>query len=209
MALSLDICFVALDETDVLSRTFGFVTRVDEAAASTTWEARQETLLDPATFGPSRDFVCECGAVSGRQRTNAICTQCGVAVGKASRMRRRRFGAIRLPRRVSHPIVHGAHLTVLPVIPVAYRTGLTREGLGLLYLDVVRAVDSCEERVIEDSVARLFCNEWTATPRIEGGLIVQSLLGRLLHDPATTLVDWGIYLTAMCLRIDTAAPEHA
>ena len=58
-------------------------------------------LFCEATFGPQKDFECNCGKYKRIKHKGVICDQCGVEVTK-SEVRRERLGYIKLAAPVSH-----------------------------------------------------------------------------------------------------------
>ncbi|MFO0558287.1 MAG: hypothetical protein U0269_09720 [Polyangiales bacterium] len=62
----------------------------------------REGLGSAQIFGSDVDFVCLCGALSGRSNAGAVCDECGVEVSRAARSIAR-IGHIELPVAIFHP----------------------------------------------------------------------------------------------------------
>lgn len=196
------IGFEILTSAEVHAASFG---RVQVAMYRPGFDQPQSrSLTDPAIFGPAEDFACACGKYRGRDAAGMICDMCGVRIGRARPMHRRRWGHIDLPLAVAHPLVPGATLNALPVLPRAYRDP-TRFGddLNALYADVLEAALRGEPAAEEltHAVARLMCNERLPTPRAYRGHPLRSLVHYMFDWPEHPIRNGGIYLHAVALRL--------
>lgn len=150
----------ALADAEIRAISFGQV-RLPDAQPSGDWRALKGTLGDPATFGPRKSWRCACGKLSIEPGAlKLICDVCGAVAHDARRLRRRRFGHIQLFREIPHPLFTDSRISVVPVLPIAFRrsTGITA-GLNALYAAVLRANAACDNGV-ERQVARLYSHEW-------------------------------------------------
>lgn len=123
----------ALTDSEVRAFSFGRVT-IPDAQPTGDWGALKATLRDPATFGQRTDWRCACGEISIAPGTpKRICHLCGAPAGDSNRLRRRRFGHIQLFKDIRHPLFTESRVSVVPVLPIAFRrsTGITA-GLNAL-----------------------------------------------------------------------------
>lgn len=134
-----------------------------------------------------------------------VCVKCGVVVGSAGVLRRKRWGHIELGLSVAHPLVVGGTIECVPVLPLWYRRPeVYGSDLDCLYSDLLRATEApigTAAKGIELAVARLFCNEWLEQPLTHEGRKIRSVAHYLLEDPAATIDTVGVYLRALCLRL--------
>jgi hypothetical protein len=79
-----------------LARSTGVVSNASEDPAV------PESLRCARVFGTGLDFVCLCGALSGRDTAGAACEQCGVESMRAARTLCR-IGHVALPTKLLHP----------------------------------------------------------------------------------------------------------
>lgn len=206
---------VVKDE-EVRRRSFGPV-RLATYPSPAGWEDQRETLYDPRTFGFSRSWECPCGRIKGRKSELLICDVCGVRIGSARELRRRRFGHIELAARIAHPMSNGAAIGVIPVLPIAYRCDRGEEDLNYLYSRVLAAnarvrcaPDPASQDAVGDlrqSVAELYCNEWLDAPCRYRGRVVRSLAYYLVCDPGASLRMLGTHLAALGMTL--SMPEKA
>lgn len=154
-----------LSDDEIRTQSFGQV-KVAGAAPQGDWKALRDTLCDPRIFGPPRSWRCACGKIELQPSAGkSICDVCGCAVQDARRMRRRRYGHIQLFREVPHPLFPAARISVVPVLPIAYRQPQRyTAGLNEFYSNVIAANDAQNDEVIT-TVAQLYCNEWLDSPR--------------------------------------------
>ena len=78
-------------------RSFGAVTDTDTHCRrkpdSDRIRLERSGLFCPTIFGPDRELLCDCGALSGEEQAGTTCTKCGVLVGSTT-LRSQRFGHI-------------------------------------------------------------------------------------------------------------------
>jgi len=86
---------------DVRARSCGAVTKADTIEPRLGAPAR-DGLFCERVFGPTVDYQCRCGKVSGSDRRGDVCPTCGVA-SLPSAVRRERMGHIDLGALVAHP----------------------------------------------------------------------------------------------------------
>lgn len=81
-------------------------------------------LYRPDIFGPTRNFRCECGARSGEDALDTLCTTCKVwVVADAGKLRRERLAFIELACPCSHPVdPNELVVDCFAVAPIAART---------------------------------------------------------------------------------------
>ena len=175
------------------------------------WEAAKGSVYDPRTFGAKHDWQCACREYRGEQHEGTICDRCGVKVGVARALRRKRFGHIDLLAPVAHPLNEQTDIVAIPVLPIAYReTRAHGDDLSFLYTQIIHAngggpVPGDEPTAggtgrVATRIRELFCNEWLDEPRCVDGRPLRSLLHYLLEDPARSLATMGVYLTALGLK---------
>lgn len=191
---------------EVHLRSYGQVSnaRVDETP-------RCNSLYDMAIFGPRHDWVCGCEKRFGEEAEGYICSVCGVRVGVASQLRRRRFGHIDLRSPMAHPLVSGATICALPVIPIAFRRDGGWLDLDQLYGSVVAAntepLDStangerCSERLTH-FVKALFCNEGLEEQEFGEGRALRSLTWHMRDAwERSDFFAYGVFLRGLCLTV--------
>jgi len=83
-------------------------------------EPERGGLFCQRIFGPIRDWECACGKHQWPKDKGKICDRCGVEIVE-SRVRRERFGHIKLAQPVIHPFCPSVILEYLPVIPPDWR----------------------------------------------------------------------------------------
>lgn len=206
------LALTTASDDEVRKRSFGRVTRI-VAAAPTCWQDATGTLFDPRIFGPTEDDRCACGALSGRPHRGSICATCGVRLGRAARLQRKRCGHIDLVTSIAHPWFPDCAMSALLVLPAAFRRApLGSRDLDALYSDVVDANTRCAHEADSSSlaraVARLFCNEWLQEPRMHRNRCLTSLLWLLLRDAYDADDKTMMLLRALRVRLDaTASPR--
>jgi DNA-directed RNA polymerase beta' subunit len=198
VAIVVAIRIDAMHAAAVNARSYGAVTS-------------HQKLFSPAIFGPQLDYVCACGRFKGRNHAGWICPDCGVLVGRAERLRKKRFGHIALSRSVEHPLLIDQQIACLPVPPIAYRQPpLGSADLNELYAQVINisANDAVSRReadatALARSVAELFCNEWCDAPVRRNGRSLTSLLWSLICDPHPSLRRQAVLQTALSISLVT------
>jgi hypothetical protein len=109
------------------------------------WEQQVGTLDDERIFGPLRDLACACGKNQGENHRGMICDWCGVKVTMHEE-RQRRFGHIELAVPVAHPLGDAAdEVSVVPVLPAAFRESPAGRRLTLAYDALIRAGSNTDE----------------------------------------------------------------
>lgn len=196
----------SVDAAAVLSRSYGRITNPIFPSPDDP-DHRRHSLFDERVFGPSRSWRCLCGKLVGRFKELRVCSVCGVRVGRSKSLRRQRFGHIQLPIRIDHPLCCGMQLSVIPVIPLAFRD--CEHGfidISFLYSQVLHACAtshlSCE--VLQQRIGELFCNEWLENPVVQKGRVLRSIAGRLFSETGISLRDCGVLLFGLSLRVAPA-----
>lgn len=193
-----------MTEAEVRGLSFGRVHR-RWSKGNSSWSALAGTLFDPKIFGPRRDFACECGLYNAEAFAGSICHRCGVKVGLSRSMARRRFGHIQLPRSIQHPLCSQSSLSVIPVLPIAFRR---RSGQGpdlnCLYDRLLRACGECDVS-LEEATAQLFANDYLPSPFERDRNIVRSIMFLLLDSPERSIAQAGRLLAGMALRVGSSA----
>jgi hypothetical protein len=163
---------------EVTHCSFGAVKSPLNPSASS-WEQRVGTLADERIFGPLRDLECACGKYQGTTRRGMICDRCGVKV-TTREARSKRFGHIDLPVEVAHPLGDDADtVSVVPVLPAAFRESPAGRGLESVYERLVTAttVDTAEvglRYLIEKLLpVALLAHEWNLG---EATILTQALV---------------------------------
>jgi microcompartment protein CcmL/EutN len=87
---------------DIVARSHGEVTGPGGARG----------LGCPTIFGPTKDYECACGQYRRMKHRGVVCEQCGVEV-ISSRVRRERFGHVKLAAPYLHPLFAGDAATLL------------------------------------------------------------------------------------------------
>jgi len=203
--------FRVLSDDEVRIKSFGIV----QNAAWTrppTWAEQRHSLFDPVIFGPEKDFCCICGKCKGEACEDWICDICGVKVGKARLLRRRRFGHICLGRQIPHPWFGTVMIRTIPVLPIGYRCDRGQSDLDYLYSRVILASRCSEEMLgprcpvggdpLVSAVQQLLENESTDNPVLFDKRLIRSLSYYCFEDPARSFDDLAVYLTAMMLRVE-------
>jgi hypothetical protein len=138
---SLSDLFRPATDKEIRSWSFGQVAVV-VASASLSWQSLRGTLFDQAVLGPLKDHVCACGRYQSSKFRGMICEICGVKVA-TSAVRRERFGHISLPTQIAHPLASSdATLSVMPVLPAAFRESLGGRTLDDGYAEVMTASEA-------------------------------------------------------------------
>lgn len=188
-----------ISDAAVTRASFGSVTSPELSGAS--WEARVGTLSDERIFGPSRDFLCACGALCGENNERRVCHRCGVIVGVSAALQRRRWGHIQLPMPIPHPMFPNAQIGVVPVLPLAFRRRvLDAADVDSLYLGVIRSVLTSKNQ-LRRCVQELYCNETLRQPRCFEGRMLRSVVYLLTGRPRRPPSQVGVLLAALSLEL--------
>lgn len=185
-----------LSDDEVKRESFGRVLKCISLRSS--WREQLGTLSDPRIFGHRHNWRCICGETAVCAQQFAICPMCGTPAGNGRRLIRTRFGHIDLGCRVEHPLIRGALISVIPVLPLWYRRplGYTADLDGL-YAIVLRALDESQVAVAS-AVTRLFCNGWCDS-RIGDQQSACSLLHCLMLSPKSTSASRVVFLRGLGL----------
>jgi len=111
-----------LRRAELLAKAAGLELRVLDHSISLAIVAPEPTprpvtdLFSQKTFGPMRDYECECGQYKRMKFRGTVCEKCGVEVIQ-SRVRRERMGHIELASPITPRRFPGTTWRVLPVLP--------------------------------------------------------------------------------------------
>jgi DNA-directed RNA polymerase beta' subunit len=176
-----------------------------------TWQEQKGSLFDQRIFGAEVDYRCACGKYAGREFDTWICDMCGVKIGEAAVLRKRRFGHIDLGRQIPHPWFEDSVIGMIPVLPIAYRGDRSGMELDILYSRVVRGAELPEPAQASSTgtatdplwwaVRQLFENEATAEPVLHRGRPARSLCHFAFKKAGTEHEEVGAYLAALMLKV--------
>ncbi len=170
----MDWRLVPVEPGDVMRWSFG---RVETASE----------LYSQGTFGPSKDWTCECGKYCGGHEDGIICDECGVKVSSNSALlRRTRLGHVELCVPCRHPLgMSDEYLHLLPIAPIAIRLQgyLTPNSLGKKYEELIHMNSTTRAKLPKKDTAEF----WLAARNVDGRplqTVVESIIGTPSTSPS-------------------------